>query len=393
MSLGGNTKLSPDEFINLNLDPAYTAAFQYAYDNDVFISIAAGNEGTQFKDRTEWQMIGNFDKYTSSPALYSNVFGNIASVGSSQAQNRKSGYSNYGQSISIFAPGGDGDSVIIDMDEFGQAIYAETSLTEILSTVPIGTGSIDYDYEFLGGTSMAAAVIAGMAALIRAENSSITAPETLAILRAGANINPYLIPYGDQGFEANLFSSLEIARSWSGTDDLIQINQSNETPVINLSSLTAAQSITGRVSFNANLDTKEEDSLTSSDDDLITGFYKTVDQYGAVLDATGNRVLPGENGYAEIALSSNNLAEGLANISTTRSDTTENYFNLNGGEYLAPYVIFDGEIWFAFQKANSDQVDHFQLLSANTFGFERMVDGDDQNFNDLIISFNSDSII
>ena len=159
MSLGGNIKLSPDEFINLNLDPAYTAAFQYAYDNDVFISIAAGNEGTQFKDRTEWQMIGNFDKYTSSPALYSNVFGNIASVGSSQAQNRKSGYSNYGQSISIFAPGGDGDSVIIDMDEFGQAIYAETSLTEILSTVPIGTGSIDYDYEFLGGTSMAAPVI------------------------------------------------------------------------------------------------------------------------------------------------------------------------------------------------------------------------------------------
>lgn len=94
MSLGGNIKLSPDEFINLNLDPAYTAAFQYAYDNDVFISIAAGNEGTQFKDRTEWQMIGNFDKYTSSPALYSNVFGNIASVGSSQSQNRKSGYSN-----------------------------------------------------------------------------------------------------------------------------------------------------------------------------------------------------------------------------------------------------------------------------------------------------------
>lgn len=234
------------------------------------------------------------------------------------------------------------------MDEFGQAIYAKTSLTEILSTVPIGTGSIDYDYEFLDGTSMAAPVITGMAALIRAENSSITAPETLAILRAGANINPYLIPYGDQGFEANLFSSLEIARSWSGTDDLIQINQSNETPVINLSSLTAAQSITGRVSFNANLETEEEDSLTSSDDDLITGFYKTVDQYEAVLDATGNRVLPGENGYAEIALSSNNLTEGLANISTTTSDTIENYFNLNGGKYLAPYVIFGGEIWFAF---------------------------------------------
>ena len=394
MSLGSNRKLGPDEFLNLYSNPAYTAAFQYAYDNDVFISIAAGNEGDQFEDRDQWKMIGNNDMYTSTPAVYSNIFGNIASVGSSQAQNRKSSYSNYGQSISIFAPGGDGDSVIVDQDEFGQAIYASTRDTAILSTVPTGSGSVDFDsdYGYSGGTSMSAPVIAGMAALIRAENSSITAPETLAILRAGAIINPFLIPYGDQGFQANLFSSLEIARSWTGTDDLTQINQSNETPVINLSSLTSAQSITGQASFNANLDGKE-DAFSSSGDDLITGFYKTVDQYGAVLDATGNRVLPGESGYAEIAISSNNLTEGLANISTSASDTIVNDFTLSGGEYLAPYVIFDGEIWFAFQEANSDQVDHFQLLSANTFGFERMVDGDDQNFNDLIISFNSDSII
>ena len=392
MSLGGNEKLSPDEFINLFSDSAYTAAFQYAYDNDVFISLAAGNEDTQFKDRNLWKMIGNNDIYTSEPAIYSNIFGNIASVGSSQAENRKSSYSNYGQSISIFAPGGDGGQVIVDQDEFGKPTYASTPDTLILSTVPIGSGSVDSDYGYKGGTSMAAPVIAGMAALIRAEDSSITAPETLAILRAGANINPYLIPYGDQGLQANLFSSLEIARSWTGTGDLTQINQSNETPVINLSSLTAAQSITGQASFKTDVDGNDA-AFPSSGEDLITGFYKTVDQYGAVLDATGKRVLPGESGYAEIAISSNNLTEGLSNISTSASNNVNNDFTLSGSEYLAPYVIFDGEIWFAFQEANSDQVDHFQLLSANTFGFERMVDGDDQNFDDLIISFNSDSII
>ena len=155
--------------------------------------------------------------------------------------------------------------------------------------------------------------------------------------------------------------------------------------MINLSSLTSAQSITGQASFNAD--------SSSSDVDLITGFYKTVDQYGAVLDSTGNKILPGEDGYAELALSSTNLPEGLANILTSAGNSVDNDFTISGGEYLAPYVVFDGEIWFAFQDANSDQVDHFQLISANTFGFERMVDNEDQYFDDLIISFSSDSII
>ena len=393
MSLGGNIKMSPEVFNDLNLDPAYKAAFQYAYDNDVFVSLAAGNEGDQLGDKNQWKLVGNNDIYTSTPAAYSNVFGNLASVGSSQAQNRISDYSNYGQSISIFAPGGDGGQVIVDQDEFGKRTYASTPDTLILSTVPTGSGSVDSDYGYVAGTSMSAPVIAGIAALIRAEDSSITAPETLAILRAGAIVNPYLIPYGDQGLQANLYSSLEIARSWTGTDDLTQINQSSDTPIINLSFLTEAQSITGQASFKTDLDGKE-DSFSSSGDDLITGFYRTVDQFGAVLDATGNSVLPGESGYAEIAISSNNLAEGLANVSTSASDLVDNDFTLSGGEYLAPYVIFDGEIWFAFQEANSDKVDHFQLLSTNTFGFERTIAGEgDQGFDDLIISFDSDSII
>ena len=393
MSLGENIKMSPEVYNDLNLDPAYRAAFQYAYDNDVFVSLSAGNEGDQLSDKNQWKLIGNKDIYTSEPAVYSNEFGNIASVGSSQAQNRISDYSNYGQSISIFAPGGDGGQVIVDQDEFGRPTYASTPDTLILSTVPTGTGSVDSDYGYAAGTSMSAPVIAGIAALIRAEDSSITAPETLAILRAGAIVNPYLIPYGDQGLQANLYSSLEIARSWTGTDDLTQINQSSDTPIINLSFLTEAQSITGQASFKTDLDGKE-DAFSSSGDDLITGFYRTVDQFGAVSDATGNSVLPGESGYAEIAISSNNLAEGLANVSTSASDLVDNDFTLSGGEYLAPYVIFDGEIWFAFQEANSDKVDHFQLLSTNTFGFERTIAGEgDQSFDDLIISFDSDSII
>ncbi len=393
MSLGGNIKMSPEVYIDLNLEPAFRAAFQYAYDNDVFVSLAAGNEGDQLSDKNQWKLVGNNDTYTSDPAVYSNEFGNIASVGSSQAQNRKSDYSNYGQSISIFAPGGDGGQVIVDQDEFGKPTYASTPDTLILSTVPTGSGSVDSDYGYTAGTSMAAPVIAGMAALIRSENSSITAPETLAILRAGAIVNPYLVPFGDQGLQANLFSSLEIARAWTGTDDLTQINQSSDTPIINLSFLTAAQSITGQASFTTDLD-GTEDAFSSSGGDLITGFYRTVDQFGTVLDATGNRVLPGESGYAEIAISSNNLTEGLANISTSASDIIDNEFTLSGGEYLAPYVIFDGEIWFVFQEANSDQVDHFQLLSTNTFGFERTIAGEgDQGFDDLIISFDSNSII
>ena len=276
MSLGGNIKMSPELFNDLNLIPAYRAAFQYAYDNDVFVSLAAGNEGDQFDDRNQWKLVGNNDIYTSAPAAYSNVFGNLASVGSSDAQNRKSGYSSYGQSVSIFAPGGDGGQVVVDKDDFGNAIFASSPLTKILSTVPTGSGSVDSDYGYLAGTSMAAPVIAGMAALIRSENSSITAPETVAILRAGANVNPYLVPYGDQGLQANLYSSLEIARSWTGTDDLTQINQSSDTPIINLSFLTEAQSITGQASFKTDLD-GEEDAFSSSGDDLITGFYRTVD--------------------------------------------------------------------------------------------------------------------
>jgi len=387
LSLGGNNKINPQVFLNLS-DPSidsYKEAFRYAYENDVFIAIASGNEGAEWYDRNRWNNVGNFDVFTSSPAVFSQIFGNIASVGSSNAQNFKSSYSNYGQSISISAPGGDDGSVMVGMDEFGGRQYVSTLETLILSTVPVGTGNVgDKNYGYDAGTSMASPVIAGMAGLIRAQNASISAPETLAILRAGAIQNSRLNSGVNQNYQANLYNSLLLAQNWQGPDSITEIGQ-EIAPVLNLSSLTTAQRLTGSLDLSGQV----------AGDSLI-GFYQVLDTEGTVIDALGNAVKPGDANYQSVALNSGNLVDGLNGLNLDGSSSLTLDYALSGstsGVYLAPYVISGADAWFAWNEANTDGIVCFNVLGQNQFGFAAMPGSSGSDFTDLVMSFSSDQIL
>tara|TARA_B100001059_G_C17830235_1_gene584180 strand:+ start:513 stop:2555 length:2043 start_codon:yes stop_codon:yes gene_type:complete len=378
MSLGGHFKITPEEYLNNSNNEKFAEVLKYAYDKDVFIAIAAGNAGNQLHDRNMWEGVGNLDKYSGSPALFSRIFGNIASVGSSNGQNDRAEYSNFGKSISISAPGGDNQSIQIQSEE-DTRIYEGRIEAEIFSTLP------DASYGYMAGTSMASPVIAGMAALIRAQNESINARDTVAILRAGAVINSQLNSSVNQNYQANLYNSMILAQNWIGPDSLTGIGQ-EVAPVINLTALTDAQSLTGSLKL-------ERDSSN----DPVIGFYRVLDTSGTVLDALGNAVKPGDADYQSVALSPSNLSDGLNTLTLENNSSRSVNYSLDGlvnGFYLAPYAITANNTWFAWSQANSDRQDHFKVLGSNQFGLDDQAGpGRDGNFSDVIMSFFSSEII
>ncbi len=121
-------------------------AVNYAYAHDVLMTGAAGNE-------------------TENVAIYPARFDHVIGVGATGYNDVKTDFSNYGPGVDIMAPG-----------------------SYILSTVPNG------GYESWDGTSMAAPVVMGVAALIRSYSPSLTAAEVESIIIWSADpidsINP-----------------------------------------------------------------------------------------------------------------------------------------------------------------------------------------------------------
>ena len=86
-----------------------------------------------------------------------------------------------------------------------------------------------------------------------------------------------------------------------------------------------------------------------------------------------------------------NRVAGLDLLQTDNQQTT----TFNGGSLLASFIVADGtvdeainnsaEVYFSFLGANSDGVDHIRSLGNNTFGFEDLPGGGDNDFNDMIV--------
>ncbi len=142
-------------------------AINYARSRGVVFVAAAGNEG---RDN---------DRYSNYPASYD--LANVVSVAASDRRDRLAGFSNFGdQSVDVAAPG-----------------------DQIVSTVPGAS------WSYMNGTSMAAPMVSGVAALLKSARSSLSADAVRGALISSVDA----IPGGDStlgsGGRVNAFSALQ----------------------------------------------------------------------------------------------------------------------------------------------------------------------------------------
>ena len=111
---------------------------------------------------------------------YPEVYDRIIVVGALDALLNITNYSDGGPRVDIYAPGGDADmqltgDILAPGNPFHFAIF---------STLP------NNDYGYMGGTSMAAPHVAGVAAMVWSANNTLTGSQVKRILLDDANRNP-----------------------------------------------------------------------------------------------------------------------------------------------------------------------------------------------------------
>jgi hypothetical protein len=173
--------------------------------------------------------------------------------------------------------------------------------------------------------------------------------------------------------------SLKLTSDVSGLGELIS-SQMGDAPIFDFTSL-AGKTITGDVQI------AREAAYTST-----IGFYKLERSDGAVRDSVTNTlILPGQAGYAEVALRSDNLFTGFGNLATNnRINKSATITAFTDAGLLAPFarVANTGQTYFSFAAANSDGLSHFRVLGTGVLGLEDIKGGGDRDFDDLIVGFN-----
>jgi subtilisin family serine protease len=166
---------------NAEIYQQYLDAFAYATDNGVLSVIAAGNESV------------SSEEYISTPAVFSTLNDGVISVAALNNKQDLSSYSNYGHKVTIAAPGGDNFSP-------EQGIFS----------------TLAYDnYDYMPGTSMAAPVVAGVAALMKSVNPDLTPAELKELLVTSADQLRWLEGITESGSSINAYNAVIAARDFS----------------------------------------------------------------------------------------------------------------------------------------------------------------------------------
>lgn len=166
----------PADIINMSLGgPDYSEILENAvieaYDAGVIMFAAAGN-------------------YPDGVPNYPGAFPEVFNVSAVDANGDIAYYSNFGPEVFVAAPGGD----------IGADVQPDGYADGVLSTLGSDRfGAIEYQYSYLQGTSMAAASMSGVAALMKAVRPGLTPDEFLGYLGSGA-ITSDLGPVSDDDF-------------------------------------------------------------------------------------------------------------------------------------------------------------------------------------------------
>lgn len=149
-------------------------AIRYAAEKDVLFVHAAGNEGANL-DNPDNPNFPN-DQVNNGAEIADNVL-TVGALDYKYGSEMVASFSNYGIiNVDVFAPGG-----------------------KIYSTVP------NNKYDTLGGTSMAAPAVAGIAALIRSQYPKLTAPQVKKIImQSGLAVKTSIILGGDASKNSTL---------------------------------------------------------------------------------------------------------------------------------------------------------------------------------------------
>jgi PKD repeat protein len=135
-------------------------AIAYSYNRGVTLIAAAGNDGT-----------GG----VCYPAAYDDY---VIAVGATRYDETLAYYSNFGVSLDLVAPGGD-----LNVDQNGDG-YGDGILQQAHQTS--GYGTISWAYSFMEGTSIAAASVSGIAALLIANGNATSPAEVWQALESSA---------------------------------------------------------------------------------------------------------------------------------------------------------------------------------------------------------------
>ena len=135
-------------------------AIAYSYNRGVTLIAAAGNDG-----------VGGVVY----PAAYDDY---VIAVGATRYDETLAYYSNFGLSLDLVAPGGD-----LNVDQNGDS-YRDGILQQVYKID--GFGTILWGYSFIEGTSLAAAHVSGVAALLIANGNAVSPAEVRQALESTA---------------------------------------------------------------------------------------------------------------------------------------------------------------------------------------------------------------
>lgn len=189
----GTTPVQRADVINLSLggggySQSEQDAFTRARAAGVIIVAAAGN---------------NNSSSPSYPAAYQGVI----SVSAVDSKFGRASYSNFGPQIDVAAPGG---TFSWDANNDGQldGIYSTSGNDS--------SGTIEYTYRLLTGTSMAAPHVAGVVALMKAVNMELTPDAFDSLLASGALTQDLGAPGRDNDFGYGLIDAFKAVTAASG---------------------------------------------------------------------------------------------------------------------------------------------------------------------------------